>query len=129
MYLSAEKYTELTGKQTNDFYKTYEMRASAELDVITRFYYQFNELKDDFKGNQFLKAIAIQIDFMTKNNGETVEDMNNKPDSVRIGDSTVTYNRTGTNTESSRRYTAVSQDAMNLLAPTGLLYRGAYHDI
>lgn len=123
-YLTREEYKELTGAEApNDFDKL-ELRAGAELESVTRFYYAHNPLLDDFVGRQFKKAIACQIDFYSEVGTTSSEKLNAKPDSVRIGNTTVSYNRTGSGAEQSKRSSALSQDALNLLRGTGLLYRG-----
>ena len=124
VYITQEEYKELTGEDAPVSFKRLEMKARAELDSVTRFYYVRNPLNDDFVGNQFKLAMVAQIDFYVDSGTTSSEDMNNQPDSVRIGNTTVSYNRTGTGAEQSRRSSALSQDALNLLKATGLLYRG-----
>lgn len=124
VYITQEEYKELTGEDAPVNFKRLEMKARAELDSVTRFYYVRNPLNDDFVGNQFKLAMIAQIDFYVDSGTTSSEDMNNQPDSVRIGNTTVSYNRTGTGAEQSRRSSALSQDALNLIKATGLLYRG-----
>lgn len=124
VYITQEEYKELTGEDAPVNFKRLEMKARAELDSVTRFYYVRNPLNDDFVGNQFKLAMIAQIDFYVDSGTTSSEDMNNQPDSVRIGNTTVSYNRTGAGAEQSRRSSALSQDALNLLKATGLLYRG-----
>lgn len=123
-YLTEQKYTELTGNEAPDNYRFLEMRARAELDTVTRFYFRQHEFSDDFISEQFKQAMAVQVQFFIDMDSMSSEELNNRPDSVRIGDTTVSYNRSGNATEATRRDTAVSQDAINLLRGTGLLYRG-----
>lgn len=127
MYITSDDYQQLTGKEAPENFKHLEMMASAELNSVTRFYFEFNELADDLKSKQFKKAMAIQISFLASNEMMTVEELNNQPDSVRMGDTTVTYNRTGTGAEVRKRHSALSGDALNALRGTGLLYRGVRH--
>lgn len=124
MYITQEEYEEFTGETAPNNFKKLEEIASAELDSVTRFYFRFNELGNDFKSQQFKKALMLQIDFFVQGKAHSVEQLNNKPDSVKIGDTTVSYNRTGTGAESSKRDSALSNDALNALRGTGLLYRG-----
>lgn len=124
MYITQEEYEDFTEKEAPKNFKYLEEIASAELDSVTRYYFRFNELGNDFKSEQFKKALIFQIDFFVTNKTHSVEQLNNKPDSVRIGDTTVSYNRTGTGAESSKRDSALSKDALNALRGTGLLYRG-----
>lgn len=128
MYITQEEYEEFTGKDAPKNFKYLLEIASAELDSVTRFYFKHNELTNDLKSMQFKKALIFQVDFFITNKAHSVEQLNSKPDSVRIGDTTVSYNRTGTGAESSKRDTALSKDALNALRGTGLLYRGVgYH--
>lgn len=124
MYITQSEYTEFTGETAPENFKFLEEIASAELDSVTRFYFRFNELADDLKSTQFKKALMFQINFYVQTGFSSVEEMNNQPDSVRMGDTTVSYNRTGTGAESNKRDTALSKDALNALRGTGLLYRG-----
>lgn len=124
VYLTEEEYEELTGETPPKNFKRLEMNASGELDTVTSFHFVWHPLTDDFISRQFKKALIAQIDFYAQTGTTSSEEMNSKPDSVRIGDTTVSYNRTGSGAEQSRRSSALSQDALNLLKGTGLLYRG-----
>lgn len=127
-YLTQAEYAKITGMTAPMNFDELEKRASNELDVVTRFYYARNQIGDDFKSKQFKKAIAYQIEFYVDSETTSSEALNSKPDSVRVGNTTVSYNRTGTGAESSKRTSAVSQDALNMLIGTGLRYGGAsYH--
>jgi hypothetical protein len=123
-YITAEEFKDFTGEEAPDNFKYLEMRARAELDTATRFHFRTNEFTDDFISQQFKQAMVVQVQFYIEMETTSSEAMNAKPDSVRIGDTTVSYNRSGNATERSRRDTALSQDAVNLLRGTGLLYRG-----
>ena len=125
-YLNTDEFIQLSGViETPDNIEYLIKRASAELDALTRFYYVHKELTDDWVSNQFKLALVEQVLFYVSMGATSVEEMNNQPDSVRIGDTTVTQNRTITNGNSNVRQTSISKDATNLLMPTGLLYRGA----
>lgn len=124
MYITEQEYKEMTGQEAPDNFRRLEMKAGAELDTVTRFYYVHNPLTDDFVGRQFKKAMVAQIDFFIEIGTTSSEQMNAQPDSVRIGSTTISYNRTGSGAEQAKRSSALSQDALNLLKGTGLLYRG-----
>lgn len=126
-YITNSDFRRITGEQEPDNFEFLELRASNELDAATNHYFQYNELKDDFVGRKFKTALALQILFFMEAGTASSEKMNDKPDSVRIGQTTVSYNRTGSGAESSRRQNALSQDALNTLKGTGLLYRGVRH--
>ena len=124
VYVTQEEYKELTGQDAPDNFQWLETKAGAELDSVTRFYYAHNPLENDFRGKQFKKAMIAQIEFYVATGTTSSEVLNSQPDSVRIGNTTISYNRTGTGAEQAKRSTALSQDALNLLRGTGLLYRG-----
>ncbi len=123
-YITKEEFKELTGTEAPKDFKFLELRARAELDTATRFYFRTNPFKNDYITEQFKMAMVVQIQFYIDMDTTSSEKMNDKPDSVRIGDTTVSYNRSSNSTESNRRDAALSQDAVNLLRGTGLLYRG-----
>lgn len=125
MYITSEDYKEFTGvTELPESFTLLVNLAGAELDTVTRFYYQFNELADDFKSRQFKKALILQIMFFDDHGITTVEELNNKATSVRLGDMTVQYGRQGNRVSESERASALSKDALNALRGTGLLYRG-----
>ena len=125
-YLNKEEYKELLGVEApSDFYIMLA-KASVVVDTETRRYYQFNDLETDkveLRKRAFKMAIALQINFYVHAETDTVEGMNSQPTSVRIGDTSVTYGNKS-DIEGNARSSAISQDALNVLAGTGLLYRG-----
>lgn len=126
-YLSKEEYKELLGAEAPSNFDTLLAKASVVLDTETRRYYQFNDLEMDkvaLRKRAFKMAIAMQINFYVISEADTVEGMNNQPTSVRIGDTSVTYGNKS-DSKGNARMSAVSQDALNVLVGTGLLYRGA----
>lgn len=125
-YLTKEEYQELTGGDVPANFDYLEERAGAELDSVTRFFYAFHDLDNDipFRRRQFKRAVALQIKFFVERGTDNVEAMNNEPDSVTVGATTVTKNRIMQGVQDSSRLSVVSQDSLNALAGTGLLYRG-----
>lgn len=128
-YLTAEEYKEITGNDVPDNFGVLLSRASAELDSVTRFFYVNNSLDDDYvtRKRAFKRAVALQIEFMADKPTPTVEALNAQPDSVTIGDTTIAYNRSVGSAETQKRTSAVSEDALNALSFTGLLYRGVHY--
>ena len=124
-YLSKDEYKQFTGKDPDDNFNAMLDRASAELDVLTRFFYQYHELGDSIRDKQFKRAVAYQIELYDIIGATSVEELNNQPDSIRIGDTTVSQNSTIASTEATKRDNLISKDAINMLAFTGLLYRGS----
>lgn len=123
-YITEYEFMEYAGEHAPSKFKYYLMQASAELDSVTRFHYHHHELGDDFVSEQFKKALVAQIVFYDNVGTTSSEELNQQPDSVSIGGTTVSYNRNQASAESVRRESALSQDALNLLRGTGLLYRG-----
>lgn len=125
-HITQDDYEKLTGNEPPNNFKELEIRASDTLDVLTRFYFVRNELDESFKATQFKKAVAYQVEYYVVQEVTTMEEVNNMPDSVRVGDTTVSYSRMNATAKTSRT-SPVSDDAINVLRGTGLLYRGAYH--
>lgn len=124
--LTELEYLEFIGDAAPDKFNALVKQAVAELNPVTRFFYEFNPLDDDFKGRQFKHALAMQVKFYVDAKTTSSDVFNNKPDTVSIGDTTINYNRTISGAKTDRRTSMVSQDALNLLRGTGLLYRGAW---
>ncbi|MCW6681608.1 hypothetical protein NHG29_01845 [Aerococcaceae bacterium NML160702] len=129
-YLTEDEYKAITGNDIPDGFGKLLSRASAELDSVTRFFYENNSLDEDFEPRKraFKRAVALQIEFMTDKPTPTVEALNGQPDSVTIGDTTVSYSGNKNRaTGIQKRTSAVSDDALNALSFTGLLYRGVHY--
>lgn len=122
-YITKQEYEDYAGKAPDNF-KQLLVRASAELDSITRFFFKKNELDDSFVSQQFKYALMEQIKFYDDFGATSAEKLNSQPDSVRIGDTTVSYNRGVSGSNTKQRNSIVSRDALNMLSGTGLLYRG-----
>ena len=124
-YLTEEDYIAFTGEEPSDKFDALLDRASAELDTLTRFFYRYNELGTNMRDEQFKRAVAYQIQFYEEMGTTSVESYNSTPDSVHIGDTTVTNRATMASAQGSQRDSMISKDALNVLKGTGLLYRGA----
>lgn len=126
-YLTKGEFTDLLGVEPPSNFQYLLEMASAVLDAETRYFYAVKDLEQDevpHRAKQFKRAIAMQIMFFDAHDIASVEDLNNRPDVVSIGDTSVSYNRNSSSSESSQRSTAMSQDVANILASIGLLYRG-----
>lgn len=126
-YLTETEYQEMTGREVPENFAFLEERASAELDSVTRFFYQFHDLESDipFRKKQFKRAMMVQIKFFVDRGMTTAEELNAEPDSIKVGATTVTRNRTRLGQTQEARTSVISLDALNMLAGTGLLYRGS----
>lgn len=125
-YLTFSEYEalKLSDIEEDDFDRLVP-RASDVVDSHTRYYYKFHELENDeviFRKTQFKKAIALQIEHMHLIDAvasvEVDSPMAWSMDGVSMstGNSSAAYEKTKTS--------LVSQDALDQLAMTGLLYKG-----
>lgn len=131
-YLTLNEYEQLTGSILSNSNLSSEVeferllvKASNELDVLTRFYFRKHPLNDGIIDRQFKLALAYQIDFYVMKDATTLEEIESQPDSVSIGDTRIDYNRTLVSASAKQRSSSISKDALNALAGTGLLYRGS----
>lgn len=123
MYITELDYEHLIRTSAPSNFEELAVRAGDVLDVVTRHYFKRYPLDDSFVSQQFKKAVAYQIQYYEDIGITTMEEVNNQPDSVRIGDTTVSYSRMNSTAKTQRKST-ISDDALDLLAGTGLLYRG-----
>lgn len=93
-------------------------KASDVIDSVTRAFYRFNDIEQDvpYRREQFKKAVCTQIDYFV-DMGATSAHQLKSVQSVAIGRTNVSLGGGSTNN-------VVSEDALRLLMPTGLLYRG-----
>lgn len=98
--------------------------ASDVIDNITNHYYEAYPIEEDlnvFRKNQFLKAVACQIGYLKEVGASSTNGVNNNPQSVSIGRTTVSK---GNSTSAQVSKSLLTNDAVNYLYPTGLLYSG-----
>lgn len=128
-YIEFEEFKDLTGK-TDDFKAAFEKhlsKATAVLDSITNYFYQFNKIEEDpigFRVKQFKLALCSQIIYFDEVGADTYESINNTPQSFSAGRTSISnssrYNPSGKNESKS----LVAEDIYIYLEGTGLLYRG-----
>lgn len=127
-YLTKIEFEELTGLSLRTDpdvnFDALLNRASSELDVVTRFYFVNHPLTNDIRSRQFKRALAYQVEFYITQGATSLEELSSQPDSVTIGDTRIDYSRTQGSASGNKRKSALSKDALNALAGTGLLYRG-----
>ncbi|GAA3255052.1 Phage protein [Lactococcus lactis subsp. lactis] len=123
-YLTFPEYQKFGYQEvTEDDFKRLVVRASDVIDIRTRNFYRFHDLESDveFRKNQFKKAIALQIEYMATigavSTAEIDSPTNWSLDGVSVANGS--SGSSGDNTTS-----IVSDDALELLSMTGLLYRG-----
>lgn len=124
-YIEFEEFKDLTGK-TDDFKATFEkhlIKASAVLDSITNYFYQFNKIEEDpigFRVKQFKLALCSQIIYFDEVGADTYESINNTPQSFSAGRTSISNK----SSEDGGKKSLVAEDVYIYLEGTGLLYRG-----
>lgn len=99
------------------------VRASDVIDIRTRNFYRFHDLESDieFRKNQFKKAIALQIEKMAILGAVSTAEIDS-PTNWSLDGVSVTNGGSGASGDNAM--SIVSDDALELLSMTGLLYRG-----
>lgn len=133
-YLSFSDYKSYSlADISKDEYPPLELKASVLLDSITNSFYQQDDLDTDddmFRKSQFKRALALQIDFMVETKCTSTADLVNNPRAVSetqsIGRTSISKNyNAGDNSNDGRSiYSLISDEVLNILRPTGLLYKG-----
>ena len=128
-YITLEEYKELGFAEVDDF-SDLRQRAEMAVDLYTNYFYQNNNLEDDFppRKHAVKLAIANQIRYLNETGILTAEDKHSLG-SVSIGRTTVNYGGSGSSSakiEASKYNLAL--DTMNLLKSVGFGYRGVYYD-
>ena len=114
-YLTLEEYKELGFAEIEEFSEL-KLKAEMAVDLYTNYFYQNNNLEDDFP--QRKKAVKLA----------TAEDKHSLG-SLSIGRTTVNYGSSGSSPakiEASKYNLAL--DTMNLLKSVGFGYRGVCYD-
>ena len=128
-YLTLEEYKELGFAEIEEFSEL-KVKAEMAVDLYTNYFYQNNNLEDDFppRKNAVKLAIANQIRYLNETGILTAEDKHSLG-SLSIGRTTVNYGGGGSSPakiEASKYNLAL--DTMNLLKSVGFGYRGVCYD-
>lgn len=128
-YLTLEEYKELGFAEIEEFSEL-KVKAEMAVDLYTNYFYQNNNLEDDFplRKKAVKLAIANQIRYLNETGILTAEDKHSLG-SLSIGRTTVNYGGSGTSPakiEASKYNLAL--DTMNLLKSVGFGYRGVCYD-
>ncbi|MGF1918800.1 hypothetical protein [Enterococcus faecalis] len=124
-----KEFKELTGVSDEyvENFDKYLAKATAVIDNVTNYFYQFNDLLTDkvtFRVRQFKLALCAQIMYFAEVGADTYESINNAPQSFSAGRTSISnasrYNPSGNNESKS----LIAEDAYLYLEGTGLLYRG-----
>ena len=128
-YITLEDYKQLGFAEVDDF-SDLRQRAEMAVDLFTNYFYQNNNLEDDFppRKHAVKLAIANQIRYLNDTGILTAEDKHSLG-SVSIGRTTINYGDGGS---SSAKFEAskynLALDTMNLLKSVGFGYRGVCYD-
>ncbi|MDG4973889.1 hypothetical protein OGZ44_06505 [Lactococcus lactis] len=123
-YLTFPEYQKFGYQEvTDDDFKRLVVRASDVIDIRTRNFYRFHDLESDieFRKNQFKKAIALQIERMAILGAVSTAEIDS-PTNWSLDGVSVTNGGSGASGDNAM--SIVSEDALELLSMTGLLYRG-----
>lgn len=123
-YLTFPEYQKFGYQEvTEDDFKRLVVRASDVIDIRTRNFYRFHDLESDieFRKNQFKKAIALQIERMAILGAVSTAEIDS-PTNWSLDGVSVTNGGSGASGDNAM--SIVSEDALELLSMTGLLYRG-----
>lgn len=128
-YITLEEYKELGFAEVDDF-SDLRQRAEMAVDLYINYFYQNNNLEDDFppRKKAVKLAIANQIRYLNETGILTAEDKHSLG-SLSIGRTTINYGGSGTSPakiEASKYNLAL--DTMNLLKSVGFGYRGVRYD-
>ena len=113
---------ELTEKEFERYYR----HASATLDVETRHFYTKHDFLTDneWRKNQFKKALVAQIDYYIEAGAMTLEGLNNEAQSVTVGRTSLSQTSNFNASGSNEKKETISHEAIMFLTGTGLMYRG-----
>lgn len=123
-YLTFQEYKKFGYQEvTEDEFNKLVVRASDVIDIRTRNFYRFHELETDieFRKSQFKKAIAYQIERMAILGAVSTAEIDS-PANWSLDGVSVTNGSSGASGDNAT--SIVSDEALELLSMTGLLYRG-----
>lgn len=106
-------------------FKKLNKRATSIINVATRHFYQWNDFESDheWRKQAVKEATAYQVEFFDEAGATTHEALNNNPQSVSLGRTTINKgSRQGSVTSEDK--SLLSIEAENALLGTGLLFRG-----
>jgi hypothetical protein len=125
-YLTFDEYEKMGFVLSEEQFKENEPYAERHLNRITRDFYQFNSLEEDvwdYRKTKFKEAIAIQCEYIAENGKTALEASKNNPKSVGVGRLNLSFGD-GQSSETMLANSLISSEVYDVLAMTGLLYRG-----
>lgn len=130
MYLTFEDYQKLNSYDTtitSDLFAKYIGKASLVIDEITRDYYQLHDLttdKDTYRANRFCEAIGLEINHLNELGTSSSYEAGQEPSSVSMGRTSINYGNQTQDINGAPLSALYSDEAISVLAGSGLLYRG-----
>lgn len=127
-YLTQEEYTEMGFALIGGPFSFDQLlnRAIPLLDNVTRHFYRKNDMEADYpyRVEQFKRAIGCQIEYFYENKALTSNKLNNRPASVSMGRTSVSYGSNSKKGGETATKPMLCPDVYVYLEGTGLLNRG-----
>ena len=123
--LTYQEYTDFGGTLGEDEFHKLLPSAHTAIRYVTNKFYDYHDLETDypFRKQAYKEAIAHQIHYFNETQKTSYEALNNVPQSVTLGRTTISqggrYGNTSNNVKS-----IVCHEALLALAGTGLMNRG-----
>lgn len=130
MYLTFEDYQKLDASDTaitSDLFAKYIGKASLVIDEITRDYYQLNDLATDnnhYRAGKFREAVGLEINHLNELGASSSYEAGLEPSSVSMGRTSINYGNQTQDINGAPLSALYSDEAISVLAGSGLLYRG-----
>lgn len=139
MYLDFDTFNNLISESVkSEDFKFLLPRASVQLDNLTNGFYERNDLDTDLnsdipafksRAKAFLNALAFTIDYMGANDVTSSADLNGGTGmNVQIGNTQIQGVDNAKTIASGYEGVVVPDEAVQLLARHGLIYRGMHYD-
>lgn len=130
MYLTFEDYQKLNASDTaitSDLFAKYLGKASLVIDEMTSDYYKLHDLATDdnlYRANKFREAIGLEINHLNELGTSSSYEAGLEPSSVSMGRTSINYGNQTQNINGAPLSALYSDEAISVLAGSGLLYRG-----
>lgn len=130
MYLTFEDYQKLNASDTaitSDLFAKYIGKASLVIDEITRDYYQLHDLTTDentYRAGKFREAVGLEINHLNELGTSSSYEAGLEPYSVSMGRTSINYGNQTQDINGAPLSALYSDEAISVLAGSGLLYRG-----
>lgn len=130
-YLTEKEYLDLGFTEIVDpfTFDSLLKKATTKLDSLTRYYYHSHDIETDneTRVHQFKMALGAQIDYSQATRVTSSADVVNRPKSVSMGRTSVSYGGSSGSAASGDLIPTLNPDVYTILSGTGLLHRGGYY--